>query len=137
MTLPMPKQWSPPRFVALSAVILVLATATVARAAGTGESHVGTPVQGERGVSRTTADIMAQQANAQGLFALTSTQYAPLQTKISTAYQHGAAAVILCTGEHEINKNLAVQQKQWQAAAGHGQRPPARTALFHTITRLQ
>ena len=42
--------------------------------------------------------------------------YAPFTRKVSNAYQHGAAAVIFCNDEFDINKNAERRMKRWQAA---------------------
>jgi acetylornithine deacetylase/succinyl-diaminopimelate desuccinylase-like protein len=58
-----------------------------------------------------------QQANPHSVFEGTEvSRYAPFSRKISNAYQHGAAAVIFCTDEFDIQKNLAALRKRWQAA---------------------
>lgn len=48
-----------------------------------------------------------QQDNPHSAFDGTKTsRHAPFVRKIANAYEHGAAAVIFCTGEHEILKNV-------------------------------
>ncbi len=42
--------------------------------------------------------------------------HAPFRRKISNAYEHGAAAVIFCTDQFDINKSVAALRKRWQAA---------------------
>jgi len=39
--------------------------------------------------------------------------YAPFTRKLSNAYEHGAAAVIFCTGEHAIREQLARRAGRW------------------------
>jgi hypothetical protein len=43
-------------------------------------------------------------------------RHAPFRNKISNAYAHGAAAVIFCTDEFEIQSDVAALRKRWQAA---------------------
>ncbi|MBI3837431.1 MAG: M20/M25/M40 family metallo-hydrolase [Planctomycetia bacterium] len=58
-----------------------------------------------------------QQANPHSVFDGTKTsQYAPYKRKLSNAYEHGAAAVIFCTDDFEIQKNISQLRKRWQAA---------------------
>ncbi len=58
-----------------------------------------------------------QQANPHSPFAGTrNSRHAPFRRKVSNAYEHGAAAVIFCTDEHEIQKKLDDLQKRWQRA---------------------
>jgi hypothetical protein len=58
-----------------------------------------------------------QQANPHSAFDGTNnSQHAPYKRKLSNAYEHGAAAVIFCTDEFEIQKNLAQLRKRYQAA---------------------
>jgi len=42
--------------------------------------------------------------------------HAPFVRKISNAYEHGAAAVIFCTDEFEINGNIERREKRWTEA---------------------
>ncbi len=58
-----------------------------------------------------------QQGNPHGVFGGTRpSQHAPFKRKISNAYEHGAAAVIFCTDEFDIQKNVANLRKRWQVA---------------------
>ncbi|NOY29292.1 MAG: M28 family peptidase [Planctomycetes bacterium] len=60
-----------------------------------------------------------QQANPHSKFDGTeNTRHAPLSTKVSNAYQHGAAAVIFCTDQFEIEKRAANAKKRLKAAIG-------------------
>ncbi|HEX3658256.1 MAG TPA: M28 family peptidase [Pirellulales bacterium] len=43
-------------------------------------------------------------------------QHAPYSRKLSNAYEHGAAAVVFCTDEYEIEQNVARRNKLWQQA---------------------
>ena len=45
-----------------------------------------------------------------------ASEHAPLRRKISNAFEHGAAGVILCTDRFEIDKKLAGTRRQWQEA---------------------
>ncbi len=42
--------------------------------------------------------------------------HAPFERKISNAYQHGAAAVIFCTDEVELRRNLQMRYQRWRVA---------------------
>ena len=58
-----------------------------------------------------------QQSNPHGAFEGTrDSQHAPIVRKISNAYQHGAEAVILVTGEVEIRKRAADAARRYQRA---------------------
>ncbi|MEX0678934.1 MAG: M28 family peptidase [Pirellulales bacterium] len=58
-----------------------------------------------------------QQANPHSVFDGTeNSQHAPFRRKISNAYQHGAAAVIFCNDQFEIEKRVDTLRKRWQAA---------------------
>ena len=59
-----------------------------------------------------------QQNNPHSVFngTKTSMQHAPFTRKVSNAYQHGAAAIIFCTGEVEIARRVEAVQRRWQAA---------------------
>lgn len=58
-----------------------------------------------------------QQNNPHSAFDGTrDSSYAPLTRKISNAYEHGAAAVIFCTDEYALLKDVEKQQKAWSKA---------------------
>lgn len=58
-----------------------------------------------------------QQANPHSKFDGTeNSRHAPLSTKVSTAYQHGAAAVIFCTDQFEVERRAANAKKRLKAA---------------------
>ncbi len=58
-----------------------------------------------------------QQANPHSQFNGTkNSRHAPLSAKVSTAYQHGAAAVLFCTDAFEINQRIANAKKRLNAA---------------------
>ncbi len=58
-----------------------------------------------------------QQDNPHSVFNGTDhSAHAPLVRKVSNAYEHGAAAVIFCTDEHEIRNRMANQLKERRAA---------------------
>jgi hypothetical protein len=57
-----------------------------------------------------------QRANPHGLFGPHDSVYAPLSRKVSNAYEHGAAAIIFCSDDAEIEKTAAEANKRWQAA---------------------
>jgi len=58
-----------------------------------------------------------QQANPHSVFNGTQdSEYAPLTRKISNAYEHGAAAVILCTDQFDIQKHIDDEKKKWREA---------------------
>lgn len=42
--------------------------------------------------------------------------HAPFTRKVSNAYQHGAAAVVICNDEFDLKKNIERRTKRWQAA---------------------
>ena len=54
-----------------------------------------------------------QQDNPHSVFDGTRTsEHAPFTRKISNAYEHGAAAVVFCTDEHELLKRLARRRRR-------------------------
>ncbi len=58
-----------------------------------------------------------EQANPHSVFDGTNhSQHAPYKRKLSNAYEHGAAAVIFCTDDFDIQKNLSQLRKRYQAA---------------------
>ncbi len=58
-----------------------------------------------------------QQANPHSTFGGTeNSPYATYNRKVSNAYEHGAAAVIFCTDDFEIEKTLADARRRWQTA---------------------
>jgi Peptidase family M28/PDZ domain/PA domain len=57
-----------------------------------------------------------QRSNPHGLFGNHDSIYAALSRKVSNAYEHGAAAIIFCTDDAEIQKAATDAQKRWQAA---------------------
>ncbi len=58
-----------------------------------------------------------QQDDPESVFAGTShSQHAPFVRKVSNAFQHGAAAVIVCSDQHVLEKNAAAYRKAWYAA---------------------
>jgi hypothetical protein len=42
--------------------------------------------------------------------------YAPFNRKLSNAYEHGAAAVVFCTDEHDIEQRVGQRRKRWEQA---------------------
>jgi len=58
-----------------------------------------------------------QQDDPQSAFAGTKdSAYAPLRRKVSNAFEHGAAAVIFCTDQVEIEKSTRRTRTKWQEA---------------------
>jgi hypothetical protein len=58
-----------------------------------------------------------EQANPHSAFEGTNnSRHAPYNRKLSNAYEHGAAAVIFCTDDFDIRKNVSQLRKRWQAA---------------------
>src|SRR6185369_3450467 len=58
-----------------------------------------------------------QQANPHSVFEGTeNSQYAPFRRKVSNAYEHGAAAVIFCNDDFDVQKSLAATRDRWQTA---------------------
>ncbi len=58
-----------------------------------------------------------QQANPHSVFDGTkNSQHAPFRRKVSNAYEHGAAAVIFCNDDFDLQKNLASTRDRWQTA---------------------
>ncbi|HEV3416682.1 MAG TPA: M20/M25/M40 family metallo-hydrolase [Pirellulales bacterium] len=57
-----------------------------------------------------------QRSNPHGLFGDHDSIYAALSRKVSNAYEHGAAAVIFCNDDAEIQKVVGQSQKRLQAA---------------------
>ncbi len=58
-----------------------------------------------------------QQNNPHSVFEGTKTsRHAPFNRKISNAYEHGAAGVIFCNDEFDIQKTLTNLRTRWQAA---------------------
>jgi hypothetical protein len=58
-----------------------------------------------------------QQANPHSPFNGTRhSSHAPFVRKVANAYEHGAAAVILCTDQFDIEKTLADWERRWLAA---------------------
>lgn len=58
-----------------------------------------------------------QQNNPHSVFDGTDhSQYAPFRRKVSNAYEHGAAAVIIVTDDFDLKKNLAAKRDRWQVA---------------------
>ena len=58
-----------------------------------------------------------QQANPHSAFNGTkSSEHAPFSRKVSNAYEHGAAAIIFCTDQFDIDGNTSQLQKRWQEA---------------------
>ena len=58
-----------------------------------------------------------QQDNPHSVFDGTrNSAYAPFTRKLSNAYEHGAAAVVFCTDEHEIRDKVADRSRRYQAA---------------------
>jgi hypothetical protein len=57
-----------------------------------------------------------QRSNPHGIFGDRDSIYAALSRKVSNAYEHGAAAVIFCNDEAEIQKVVGQSQKRLQAA---------------------
>lgn len=61
-----------------------------------------------------------QQDNPHGAFeGKQSSQFATFVRKVSNAYEHGAAAVLFCTDDHEIQDKVSRRFKRWQAAVDH------------------
>ncbi|REK12434.1 MAG: PDZ domain-containing protein [Planctomycetota bacterium] len=58
-----------------------------------------------------------QQANPHSVFNGTDhSEHAPFRRKVSNAFEHGAAAVIFCNDQFEVDKQLASLRKRWQVA---------------------
>lgn len=58
-----------------------------------------------------------QRADPKSVFNGTrDSDYAPLQRKLANAREHGAAAVIFCTDQFEIRRNVERRRRQWQRA---------------------
>ncbi len=58
-----------------------------------------------------------QQDNPESPFDGTkNSAHAPLARKVANAKEHGAAAVVFCTDEHEILDKVNAARKEWQAA---------------------
>jgi hypothetical protein len=58
-----------------------------------------------------------EQSNPHSVFNGTGvSRHAPFRRKVSNAYEHGAAAVIFCTDDFEIRKDIADLRKRWQVA---------------------
>lgn len=57
-----------------------------------------------------------QQGNPHSPFGAETSRHAPFVRKVSNAYEHGAAAVIFVTGQHEINKQVERRLTRWQTA---------------------
>jgi hypothetical protein len=58
-----------------------------------------------------------QQNNPHSVFNGTDhSVYAPFTRKVSNAYQHGAAAVIICNDDFDRKKNIERRVKRWQTA---------------------
>src|SRR6185312_6097855 len=58
-----------------------------------------------------------EQANPHSVFNGTRhSDHAPFARKLSNAYEHGAAAIIFCTDEFDIEKTVAQRSKRWQNA---------------------
>jgi hypothetical protein len=58
-----------------------------------------------------------QQDNPHSAFAGTeNSRHAPFREKVSNAFQHGAAAIIFCTDQVEIERRVAQTRRRWQAA---------------------
>ena len=69
-------------------------------------------------------------------------EHAPFKRKISNAYQHGAAAVIFCTDEHEIKERLGQWEKriataEEELAAGEFPSADDRNRLEEKLARYQ
>jgi acetylornithine deacetylase/succinyl-diaminopimelate desuccinylase-like protein len=54
--------------------------------------------------------------NPHGPFGGDPSRHAFFETKISNAVGHGAAAIVFCTGQHEIDSRRDELQKRWQVA---------------------
>ncbi len=58
-----------------------------------------------------------QQANPHSAFnGAKDSSHAPFRRKISNAFEHGAAGVIFCTDQFDVNKMVALRRKQWRQA---------------------
>ncbi len=58
-----------------------------------------------------------QQGNPHSVFEGTEpSRHAAFARKASNAYEHGAAAVIFCSDEHDLRKSAANWEKRWRAA---------------------
>jgi Zn-dependent M28 family amino/carboxypeptidase len=58
-----------------------------------------------------------QQDNPHSLFDGTkNSEHAPFRRKVSNAYEHGAAAVIIVNDEFDVQKNVEALRNRWQAA---------------------
>ena len=58
-----------------------------------------------------------QQADPESVFSGTEdSEHAPFRRKISNAFEHEVKAVVFCTDEYDIRRNVAKAHKRWQAA---------------------
>jgi len=58
-----------------------------------------------------------QQADPESVFSGTKdSEHAPFRRKISNAFEHEAIAVVFCTDEYDIRRNVTKAHKRWQAA---------------------
>jgi hypothetical protein len=58
-----------------------------------------------------------QQDNPHSTFEGTrNSRYAAFRRKVSNAYEHGAAAVIFCNDDHDVQQKVADVRKRWQVA---------------------
>jgi len=58
-----------------------------------------------------------QQADPESVFSGTkSSEHAPFRRKVSNAFEHEAKAVVFCTDEHDVRRNVSKAHKEWQAA---------------------
>jgi hypothetical protein len=58
-----------------------------------------------------------QQNNPHSVFDGTRpSRHAPFKRKVSNAYEHGAAAVILCNDEYDVDQKRTAIRERWQAA---------------------
>lgn len=79
-----------------------------------------------------------EQANPHSAFNGTRhSDHAPFARKLSNAYEHGAAAVIFCTDEFDIQKSVAQRAKRWQETIDELSAAQAKFKLIESPTREQ
>ncbi|HUT89584.1 MAG TPA: M20/M25/M40 family metallo-hydrolase [Thermoguttaceae bacterium] len=58
-----------------------------------------------------------QQADPESVFSGTEdSEHAPFRRKVSNAFEHEAKAVVFCSDEYDIRRNVSKAHKEWQAA---------------------
>ncbi|HVX62789.1 MAG TPA: M28 family peptidase, partial [Pirellulales bacterium] len=79
-----------------------------------------------------------EQANPHSVFNGTRhSDHAPFARKLSNAFEHGAAAVIFCTDEFEIEKTIAQRVKRWQDAIDELAETHAKFKMIESPSREQ